>query len=406
MSMPLHRRFLRPLRDTLLGDIQLPPPAAARFEQDDARANLARVVAVIPVILALHLVHLLVMTSDVAPSSTPAESRWHQLIALAHGTVALCSLGVGGFALWLRRRPVGPSTENLTRSVGPLFVGIYLLFAAVVAGIDQLVTPNITPYLVAVFATGTFLPIPVIPLTLLHLVSLVVFALAVNAFAPAGPAVLSNLLNGLTVALAGWAIARALRTARAKNSAQAMTIQEQKSVLATMNEELQRLAHLDALTSLPNRRSLLERSEQMRAHAARHKEPLALLMIDVDHFKQVNDQLGHGRGDEVLIGIVGACMSELRAEDLLGRIGGEEFAAILPQCTAEGARLVAERMRHKVESLALPHPNGAHVTVCVGVSQVVPDAERAIDIALEAADSSLYEAKRAGRNRVGPIASA
>jgi diguanylate cyclase (GGDEF)-like protein len=362
--------------------------------------------AVVPVVLALHLVHVVVMTTQASDGLPASEVRWRQLIALAHGCTALTSLLIGAYAVWLRRRPDGPPNNRLVAAVGTLFVGNYLLSSAVIAGIDQLVTPNITPYLVAVFATGTFLPIPVVPLTLLHVVSLVVFGFAINAFAPAGPAVLSNLLNGLTVALAGWAIARALRTARAKNSAQAMTIEEQKSVLATMNEDLQRLAHLDALTGLPNRRSLLERSEQMRAHAARHKEPLALLMIDVDHFKQVNDQLGHGRGDEVLIGIVGACMSQLRAEDLLGRIGGEEFAAILPQCTADGARIVAERMRHKVESLALPHPNGTHVTVCVGVSQVVPDAERAIDIALEAADGSLYEAKRSGRNRVGPIAAA
>jgi len=402
MTMPFHRRFLRPLRDTLFGDTQLPLAAAERFELEDSRSNFGRVIAVVPVILALHLVHIIVMTSDVATS--PIESRWRELIALAHGGTALCTIAIGLFAVWLRRRPDGPTTNSLVRSVGPLFVGTYLLSSAAIAGIDQLVTPNITPYLVAVFATGTFLPIPAVPLTVLHLVSLVVFAFSVHAFAPGGPTVLSNLLNGLTVALAGWAIARALRTARAKNSAQAMTIEEQRSVLATMNVDLQRLAHLDALTGLPNRRSLLERSEQMRAHAARHKEPLALLMIDVDHFKQVNDQLGHGRGDEVLIAIVKACMAELRAEDLLGRIGGEEFAALLPQCTGAGAHLVAERMRHKVESLALPHPNGAHVTVCVGVSEVVPDAERAIEVALEAADSSLYEAKRSGRNRVGPLA--
>jgi diguanylate cyclase len=311
---------------------------------------------------------------------------------------------LGGVALWLRKHPdpARRRRHHLLLNVG--FVFAYLCFAATVAGIDQLVTPNITPYLVAALGTAVFLPLPAVPLTLAHLLAFAVFAVAITTFAAPGPAGLSNLLNGFTVALTAWAIGRALRTARARNTAQAVTIEAQQSALANMNIELQRLADLDGLTGLPNRRSLLERSEQMRAHAARHREALALILIDVDHFKDVNDELGHARGDEVLVAVVGACKSQLRGEDILGRFGGEEFAALLPQCTADGARRVAERMRAEVETLAIAHPNGAHLTISVGLSVVRPEANGAIDAALAAADVSLYEAKRSGRNRVGPLA--
>jgi diguanylate cyclase (GGDEF)-like protein len=181
-----------------------------------------------------------------------------------------------------------------------------------------------------------------------------------------------------------------------------MAIEAHKAELAAMNAELRRLADLDPLTGLPNRRSLFERAERMRAHARRHEEALSLLLIDVDRFKQVNDESGHARGDEVLVAIVDAIRREVRADDLFARFGGEEFVVLLAHCPVSRAAEVAERMRARVEGLALHHPFERCVTISIGVSHLDLTADRAFDEALERADRSLYAAKRDGRNRVGP----
>jgi len=167
-----------------------------------------------------------------------------------------------------------------------------------------------------------------------------------------------------------------------------------------LEEELTRLATTDPLTGIANRRSFFDRLETEWARARRHTRRLSLLTFDIDHFKRVNDAHGHAIGDAVLKALVQAAQSLLRAEDTLARLGGEEFAVILPEVDREGARIVGERLRERLAEVEVAVPDGVvSCTVSVGVAQAKP-AHESPDRALQRADDALYAAKEAGRNTV------
>jgi two-component system cell cycle response regulator len=163
-------------------------------------------------------------------------------------------------------------------------------------------------------------------------------------------------------------------------------------------EETRRLANSDALTGLQNRRRASERLETEIARARRYGTPLSLLLCDVDHFKQVNDRFGHNMGDEVLIRVAASLNETLRQVDLVGRWGGEEFLVLLPDTDAEGARIVAERLRLAIEAMP-PFPDGPpRVTCSIGFAAYQNEDNSAVFV--DRADQALYKAKKNGRNRV------
>jgi diguanylate cyclase (GGDEF)-like protein len=167
--------------------------------------------------------------------------------------------------------------------------------------------------------------------------------------------------------------------------------------LRRANQRSQALANRDDLTDLPNRRYFFERLESALAHARRHRRPLSVLMADLDYFKQVNDRFGHADGDTVLKAFARLLREDARAADLPGRIGGEEFALMLPDTGAEQACKVAERLRKRMAVLQ-PLESEHRFTVSIGVA--VAGADEQTDDLLLRADRALYAAKEAGRDRV------
>jgi diguanylate cyclase (GGDEF)-like protein len=165
---------------------------------------------------------------------------------------------------------------------------------------------------------------------------------------------------------------------------------------------LEQLATRDGLTGLANRRcfDITLLAEWQRA--LRQQQPLSLLMVDVDNFKQYNDAYGHLGGDECLQRIANAVASEMRANDLVARYGGEEFAVILPNQSLKGAAIVAERIRCRVEQLHLPNLGTAKqfVTVSIGAATALPSPENESSQLVATADAALYRAKHMGRNRI------
>jgi diguanylate cyclase (GGDEF)-like protein len=170
-----------------------------------------------------------------------------------------------------------------------------------------------------------------------------------------------------------------------------------------MQATLERIAYFDPLTGLPNRRATLSRFREESARATRQGQPLSMVVFDIDHFKRVNDSFGHLAGDRILAHVAGLLNSQKRDEDVLGRIGGEEFVLLLPQQTAADALEVADRLRLRV--LASPVTLGTRpvtVTISGGVSTFPVDGDGWEEVFL-AADERLYAAKHAGRNRIdGP----
>jgi diguanylate cyclase (GGDEF)-like protein len=163
--------------------------------------------------------------------------------------------------------------------------------------------------------------------------------------------------------------------------------------------EIRRLAMFDPLTSLYNRRAFMDLAEREMARARRNLAPLAVLMLDLDNFKRVNDDFGHQAGDRVLREFAAAASRCLRAEDVFGRYGGEEFCAVLPGAAPGQAIAVAERIRLAAAEQplgGLPRPT----TISIGVAYCEPGKSFALDSAISRADEALYQAKKFGRNRV------
>ncbi len=168
-----------------------------------------------------------------------------------------------------------------------------------------------------------------------------------------------------------------------------------------MQRKYQRFASTDALTGLHNRGWLDDAFDREIKRSERDELPLALLMIDVDNFKNYNDDYGHLAGDQVLITVADAIRSPLRPNDLVARFGGEEFAVLLPETTVSNARIIAERLREHVEKSdpgVLDSRQLPSVTISLGVAGRQPGYS--LDMMIAAADVAMYHAKRNGRNRV------
>jgi diguanylate cyclase (GGDEF)-like protein len=174
----------------------------------------------------------------------------------------------------------------------------------------------------------------------------------------------------------------------------------EREVATRYADHLEGLATTDPLTKLYNRRHFETAARAELARFQRYFRPLAILILDVDHFKSINDRFGHSVGDTVLTNIADACRSIKRASDIAARIGGEEFAMLLPETNAEAARSFAERLRHEISECA-PIVQGEKLalTVSVGVAVASRHTTRVTTL-LQSADEALYQAKRTGRNRV------
>ncbi len=167
-----------------------------------------------------------------------------------------------------------------------------------------------------------------------------------------------------------------------------------------LEDELQRLATTDVLTGSSNRRHFFDRAQQAFEQARLEGSPLAFLLLDIDDFKLINDTYGHPEGDLVLQRIAETGRCALRAGDLFGRIGGEEFAALLPGCAPEMARQIAERLQREIQRLGFSHDGqGFGVTVSQGLTNLAPGDET-LDPLFARADSAMYQAKRQGKNQI------
>jgi diguanylate cyclase (GGDEF)-like protein len=149
------------------------------------------------------------------------------------------------------------------------------------------------------------------------------------------------------------------------------------------------------------RRTVLERLEQDMTRAQRYATSLSVFVLDIDHFKLVNDHYGHQAGDVVLRDCAALLMRELRESDLAGRLGGEEFLGLLPETALEGAVALANRFRELVGGMVFQIPGGRtlRITVSIGVAQLHQSGQTLVSL-LARADNALYDAKKAGRNRV------
>ena len=248
----------------------------------------------------------------------------------------------------------------------------------------------------------------VLPLRLIHarVLSAVTFLAYGTVVLGAGRQNLSHNNSDLVGFAAILVLVSLMATRRAESAKRESFFQQRRErealeELRKANELLQTLSHTDALTTVFNRRFFDRAAEHARVQAVERRTSLALLMIDIDKFKEINDAFGHAEGDVWLQRIAQMIRDRVRSGDLVARYGGEEFAVILPNAELCEGVVIAERVRTGIESLQYSHPLRAHVpTVSIGVAALAAEAAEGIRDLIASADAALYRAKAAGRNRV------
>jgi len=171
--------------------------------------------------------------------------------------------------------------------------------------------------------------------------------------------------------------------------------------LRDARDKLGHLAHTDSLTGLHNRRFFMRRLNEETERVRRHGSSLSVLLFDLDHFKRVNDTHGHDAGDRILQAVASASNDVKRLTDVAARVGGEEFALLLPETGMDGALRMAKRLRQAVENIRMQNQRdkGISVTASIGVANI-HQLSSDLDNVLKQADEALYKAKNLGRNRV------
>lgn len=187
-------------------------------------------------------------------------------------------------------------------------------------------------------------------------------------------------------------------TARLATGCRILQLEEE---LVTARDELHRVAIHDSLTGLLNRGAILDYLRKELARASRQQTPIGVMILDLDHFKMINDTFGHLAGDQVLRGVGNLLQSSFRCYDAAGRFGGEEFLVVVPNCGYEDLERRAEEVRASIASLEFEcGAQACSLTVSIGVTTFDPGLAEGLESLLQRADSALYEAKRCGRNRV------
>lgn len=174
-------------------------------------------------------------------------------------------------------------------------------------------------------------------------------------------------------------------------------------MLVAKSQALIHAATTDPLCDIPNRRAFMDMAEKEFERAKRYGRPLSMILFDVDHFKSVNDRYGHSTGDKVLQSVTANCLGQLRINDRIGRLGGEEFAVMLPETGEEGALALAERMRRALDERTIEVDEATlKVTASFGVATLA-DRDKSVDTLLQRADMASYRSKTYGRNRVSSL---
>lgn len=346
-------------------------------------------------ILVINVLHILIFLMA-EPPATALEQRWHWGVVTTHAVMAVFMVVSGLLAhAQLRSSGSAPASGRLVLVVA----AVGLAFCCLLAVIDQWVTPNITPVMVGSICLSLLFLIPPRQLLWVYGVACVatIGALGLTQNDPA--LLLNNRVNVLTIMVMGWVLARLLWHKTVERVQLQRELQASNEQLRRQEAELRELATHDPLTRALNRRAFFERGQFLLQVAQRHQRPLALIAIDLDHFKHINDVHGHPAGDAVLRRVAEFVSSHLRQSDLVARYGGEEFMVLLPDTDLPSAQTLAEKLRAGLADAPFPWEDRVlRLTSSFGVTASTPVST--MDDLYAQADKALYLAKQAGRNRV------
>lgn len=361
--------------------------------------NLIRVRWLTQTVAVLNLLHVVVLSIQIAGNSAPTSSiaRWQVAIALAHLVMGVFMV-VGAVAAHQLRH-----TSRLLRGqVLPLVIAVVgMAFGITLTAIDQWITPSITPFLIACILTGLAIYLRPMPSAALYAASFVAFYVTVGATQHDAALLWPNRISALVACALGWALSVLLWRKFTIITLQQAQLDAAHAALQDKQRDLERLTRNDGLTGLFNRNTFTELAKRELHRAQRQGTATAILLLDLDHFKNINDTWGHPAGDAVLKMVASTASRTVRSTDLVGRLGGEEFIVLLPSTSVEAARRLAEKLRNQLQSTPTLWENTRiPATASIGVAGTTANDNHDFDTLYREADKALYVAKTQGRNRV------
>ncbi len=369
-----------------------------RVADEASAANLDRARTLTPVVAAFNAVCVLVfLVRWMGAGLNDTVRQWSMGLLLAHLGMGLC---MAGYALAARR--LRHAHKGFWGHWLPLLITATLLaFAVDITVVDPAITPSITPFLITCVLASLALYLRPLRAAWLYLAVYLGFYAAMGLTQHNPELLLSNRLNGLVACAMGWALSLLLWRKFTTLTLQQEQIDKAQAELQQKQKELERLTRQDGLTGLFNRNTFVELSRRELARAQRQGSATTILLLDLDHFKRINDTWGHPAGDAVLRHVATLATSTVRSTDLVGRLGGEEFIVLLPNTSAEAGRKLAEKLRNRLEvSPVLWEKTSIAVTASFGLAGTTAEEKRDFDHLYTDADKALYLAKQRGRNRV------
>jgi len=369
----------------------------ARVTHDDVAINLRRGRVLCPLIAALSLAGVLVLAAQLLNDPPEPVARWKWALLLAQFTMAAV-MGVFAYLAYLLRDAHRAAS---TRWATWLCIASGMGISAVIAAVDQWVTASITPYLLACLLVAIAVYLRPTASAALFALAYAVFFVAVGMTQSNPEQLLSNRLNGFVATAMAWALSVLLWRNFVTITLQTAQLVKAHAELQRRQRDLERLTRLDGLTGLYNRRTFEELTQLELDRAQRQGGATSVLLMDLDHFKRVNDTWGHPAGDAVLQHTATIVNRAVRSTDLVGRLGGEEFIILLPATSVASARLLAEKVRARLEaSPARFEGVSIAVTASIGLAGTTAPEKRSFKMLYDEADKALYLAMQRGRNRV------
>ncbi len=349
----------------------------------------------------LHIIYFLFFVM----AETKAESIWRIGIISSHGVLIILFIFTYLTTTYLTK--MNKATILRMQIIQYLYIFILMSTGVVIVALDQLVTTSITPFLVVCTITALTLllqPLVSVPIFLLTYLFFI-FSIAFTQHVPLILA--SNRVNGLTAIAIGILLSNIFWQYYTKDFSQRNLIEQQntqlisqKKLLEETNEKLNHLVAHDSLTGLLNRREFEKIVNKTLHEMKRYQSNTSIMLVDIDHFKDINDQYGHPAGDELLKAFSFILKDELRVIDIVARWGGEEFIIMLHNTPASDGVPVAERIRCAIENnkfLIDGHEIG--ITASFGISELLYLDTDWLNTAYKKADKALYMAKNNGKNR-------
>lgn len=373
--------------------------ADAQVEQEVALGNMRRLRWLIPVFLALNLLLMAFFAFGPGAWVTPVQQAWWRGVMLVYAGTTVWLVLVLLVTRRVVRRTRVDRAVRLLQIVAP---SGFLLFTIALTSLDQWITPNISPYLLGCMSISLLFLLPPALTAWMFGAGYVLFYVGIGLTQSDPALLLTNRANGFGAALLGLVLSLFLWRRNAQYLLLQRELTARNATLEQQQDELVWLATRDALTGLYNRREFMHLASQELLRAQRHGGFTSAIVLDLDHFKAINDRHGHPVGDKVLGHVAQCLLGGVRATDLVARIGGEEFMVLLPRTDIDAAVGLAHKLRRLLsqEPVSPSHDLQVCVTASYGVGCLPASTEGTVAALYAAADKAMYDAKRLGRDRV------